>query len=383
MARLCRELSRDAVVLTGWDHLVEAIELHEGEPVTGVTLAIANELDLAFEKGRQHEPYVTIGLHTDEAYAFSTATPADLIAECEAAEGAPGRGARRTSSSISTPQAPARSTPRCCSTSSATSSATTIPAEAPMRYVDYVIGCWWRALRFQQAVAADIAGSVCRGDPGGRRHGRHAARARLRARLRAPEAPVVRRAETIEMGEISAADFIQRKAVGEEEELAGTGLRRRRSPARSRRSRSRKSRACCAGCSAGRARSTRPPEESRLAGPAVSARPACARTPAVRPSPAEPAGRRGRTKAAVTSSPRAHYEAAANAFGQRPLLAPLVDETHLGVVAFGHHRSTGGERSSNTPLSAARSRPPRSRIRGTAAVRVRTRARRRRTPACR
>ena len=73
IALLCSELTREAVVLTGWEHLIEAIELHEGEPVTGVTLAIANELDLAFEKGKLHEPYVTIGLHTDEAYAFSAA----------------------------------------------------------------------------------------------------------------------------------------------------------------------------------------------------------------------------------------------------------------------------------------------------------------------
>ena len=69
------------MVLTGWDHLFEAIELHEGDPVTGVTMATANELDLAFEKGRLHEPYVTIGLHTDEAYMFSEATPAQLIAD--------------------------------------------------------------------------------------------------------------------------------------------------------------------------------------------------------------------------------------------------------------------------------------------------------------
>src|SRR5690606_28788585 len=65
----------------------DAIRMHEGEPVSGVTLAIANELDLAFEKGRLHDPYVMLGLYTDEAFAFSAAAPAALLAECEAEQG--------------------------------------------------------------------------------------------------------------------------------------------------------------------------------------------------------------------------------------------------------------------------------------------------------
>jgi hypothetical protein len=31
------------------------------------------------------------------------------------------------------------------------------PPQAPLRYVEYVLGCWWRALRWQQAVARACA----------------------------------------------------------------------------------------------------------------------------------------------------------------------------------------------------------------------------------
>lgn len=233
IARLCRELSRDAVVLTGWEHLVEAIELHEGEPVTGVTLAIANALDLVFAEGKLHEPYVTIGLHTDEAYAFSSATSADMIAECKSPEGAAwagreedvelyleaaGFGPLNTALLVHEERHFFRDDN---------------PAEAPMAYVDYVIGCWWRALRFQQAVAAEYARL---GLPGAIPV--VAGMVDMRPELAsvhlsdvpvsdAPVAAAEHRAEPVEMGEISAADFIQRKPPEEEEEPTGTSLRRR------------------------------------------------------------------------------------------------------------------------------------------------------------
>jgi hypothetical protein len=228
IADLCRELSRDTAVLTGWDHLVEAIELHEGEPVTGVTLAIANALDLAFEKGKMHEPCVTIGLHSDEAYAFSTATPADLIAECKAADGAAWAGREEDIELYLDAHGFGPLNTALLFHKQRHFFRDASPAEAPMRYVDYVIGCWWRALRFQQAVAAEYAR---RGLPGaipvvaGMVDMRpELASVHVSAVAVEPAAP---RAEAVEMGEIAAADFIQRKAVEEDKELTGTSLRRR------------------------------------------------------------------------------------------------------------------------------------------------------------
>jgi len=228
IAHLCHALPRGAVVLTGWDHLVEAIELHEGEPVTGVTMAIANELDLAFEKGRLHEPYVTIGLHTDEAYMFSEATPAQLIAECRSAEGATWAGREEDIELYLEVEGFGPLNTALLFHKQRHFFRDDNPAQAPMRYVDYVVGCWWRALRFQQAVAAEY---VRLGVPGGIPV--VAGMIEMRPELvsvhttGAPVELTERRAETVEMAEMSAADFIVRKPLEEENEPTGTGLRRR------------------------------------------------------------------------------------------------------------------------------------------------------------
>jgi hypothetical protein len=228
IALLCSELTRDSVVLTGWDHLVEAIELHEGDPVTGVTLAIANALDLAFEKGRLHEPYVTIGLHTDEAYAFSTATAADLLAECRAPAGAAWAGREEDIELYLEAEGFGPLNTALLFHKQRHFFRDDNPASAPLRYVDYVIGCWWRALRFQQAVAAEYARL---GLPGAIPV--VAGMIEMRPELAsvhmagAPTAPLAPRAEAAEMAEISAADFIQRKPFEEEREPTGAALRRR------------------------------------------------------------------------------------------------------------------------------------------------------------
>jgi hypothetical protein len=228
IALLCSELTRETVVLNGWEHLIEAIELHEGEPVSGVTLAIANELDLAFEKGKLHEPYVTIGLHTDDAYPFSTATAADLIGECRMPEGAAWAGREEDIELYLEAEGFGPLNTALLFHKQRHFFRDDSPATAPMRYVDYVIGCWWRALRFQQAVASEYARL---GLPGAIPvvAGMIEMRPDLASvnKKKKPEAAAPRRADTVEMAEISAADFIQRKPLEDELELTGTGLRRR------------------------------------------------------------------------------------------------------------------------------------------------------------
>jgi hypothetical protein len=226
IARLCRELRREDVALTGWDELAEGIAQHEGEPVAAVTLAIANELDLAFEKGQLHEPYVMLGLYTDEAFAFSAATAEQLLAECRAEIpawagydedvelylGVEGLGPLNTALLFHKQRHFFRDDN---------------PAQAPLRYVDYVLGCWWRALRFQQAVATEYARRPLPGAIPA-----IAGMVEMRPEVvaihtAAAPAAAERRAGATEMGEMSAADFIQRKPLEEVEELTGAGLRRR------------------------------------------------------------------------------------------------------------------------------------------------------------
>ena len=84
LAQICADTPRETVILNGWPELVEAIASYEGDPVTGVTIGMGNEPDLAFEKDRLHAPFVTLGLYCDGDFAFSSASRAELLAECQA-----------------------------------------------------------------------------------------------------------------------------------------------------------------------------------------------------------------------------------------------------------------------------------------------------------
>lgn len=228
IARLCRDLPRDAVVLDGWEDLADAIETFEGEPVTGVTLAIANELDLAFEKGRPHEPYIMLGLYTDEAFVFSGASPDRLLAECRAEQGPAWAGLDEDIEIYLAVEGLAALNTALLFHKQRHFFRDGSPAQAPLRYVDYVVGCWWRALRFQQAVAAEY---VRHGLPGGIPV--VAGMVEMRPELisvhgaGAPLAATERRAETPAVAAMSAANFIQRKPLEEVEERTGSDLRRR------------------------------------------------------------------------------------------------------------------------------------------------------------
>ncbi len=83
LARLCKATSADDVLLSGWDDLLPILEEWEGPPVTAITLGLTNQRDLVFEGGQAGEPDLLLGLYSDEAFSFSDATKADLLAECD------------------------------------------------------------------------------------------------------------------------------------------------------------------------------------------------------------------------------------------------------------------------------------------------------------
>lgn len=227
LGRLALETRPEGVVLSGWEELAEAIAFHEGEPITGVTLAVANEADRAFEKGQVHHPYMMLGIYSDDPYRFSSAEPDDLLAQCR--EDVPAwagydedievyldiEGLDRLNTALLHHKQ--RHFFRDGN-----------PDKAPLRYVEYVLGCWWRALLFHQAVATECA---IHGLPGGIPvitgmvemrpgiviiHG-------IGARSQGPE----REAETASMIEVFTADFIARKPAEEVKEFTGSDLRRR------------------------------------------------------------------------------------------------------------------------------------------------------------
>ena len=73
---------RADIVLEGWDDLLPILAEWEGPPVTAITLGLTSPPDLVFEAGQTHEPNLLLGLYSDEAFAFSGASKADLLAEC-------------------------------------------------------------------------------------------------------------------------------------------------------------------------------------------------------------------------------------------------------------------------------------------------------------
>jgi hypothetical protein len=156
LAWTCLELPREAVVLSGWEELGEAIALHEGEPVTGVTIAIANQNDRAFEKGMLHRPYVLLGIYTDEAYAFSKAVHWELLDECHAEQ--PGWAGKEEDIEVHMDiEGLDVLNTRLAHHKHRHFFRDDAPAVAPRPYVEFVLACWWRALRWHQAVATECA----------------------------------------------------------------------------------------------------------------------------------------------------------------------------------------------------------------------------------
>lgn len=156
LAWTCLELPREAVVLSGWEELGEAIALHEGPPVTGVTIAIANDADRDFAKGAVHSPHVRLGLYTDEAFGFSGATPRRLLAECRSHE--PGWSGREEDVEVHMDIEGLDTLNTLLLHHKQRHFFRDATGEpAPLRYVEFVLGCWWRALRWHQAVATECS----------------------------------------------------------------------------------------------------------------------------------------------------------------------------------------------------------------------------------
>ncbi|MFM5949386.1 MAG: hypothetical protein ACKOPM_09170 [Novosphingobium sp.] len=155
MMRLCRQASLDRVEIVGWEELADAVAGHEGGPITGATVAMGNEGDLAFEKGSLHRPYMMLGLYTDEAWDWSSAEPGEALQQCR--EDSPAWAGRDEDleafleieglDELNTALIHHKQRHLIRENDA---------APAPLRYVEFVLGCWWRALRFHQAVAVQL-----------------------------------------------------------------------------------------------------------------------------------------------------------------------------------------------------------------------------------
>jgi len=156
MMDLCRRTTLDRVEITGWAELVEAVALHEGAPVTGATIALGTERDPGSGRETAHRPFMMLGLYTDEAWHWSSARSDEALEQCR--EESPAWAGQDEDieafleieglDAINTALVhhPFRDFIREDGPASL----------APLRYVEFVLGCWWRALRFHQAVALQL-----------------------------------------------------------------------------------------------------------------------------------------------------------------------------------------------------------------------------------
>jgi hypothetical protein len=82
IADMCRSLTADKVKIEGWDDIEEAIVNFEGDPITAVHVVISNEADLVFEdKSLMQEPLLEVVFYTDEYQEFSALSRAELLDE--------------------------------------------------------------------------------------------------------------------------------------------------------------------------------------------------------------------------------------------------------------------------------------------------------------
>lgn len=155
MMQLCRDTSIKTVAIVGWAELADAVSLHEGAPITGATIALGNEYDLAFEKGGLHRPYMMLGLYTDAAWHWSSAEADAALAECRGESPAWAGGDEDIEAFIEIVGLDALNTALVHHKHRHLIREGDV-SPVPLRYVEFVLGCWWRALRFHQAVAVEL-----------------------------------------------------------------------------------------------------------------------------------------------------------------------------------------------------------------------------------
>ena len=159
LARLCKAASAAETVLEGWEDLAPILAEWEGPPISAITLGLTNPPDLVFEPGRTQDPELLLGLFSDEAFPFTRASKADLLAEC-AQELPAWVGAEEdvefhcTLSGLSDLNT---ALIHCKHRHFLRDGRDGVEGRAPGGYVEFVLGSWLLATRFLQAAEQAIS----------------------------------------------------------------------------------------------------------------------------------------------------------------------------------------------------------------------------------
>ena len=159
LARLCKATPAADAVLEGWDDLLPILAEWEGPSITAITLGLTNPPDLVFDAGKTHEPDLLLGLYSDEAFAFSRASTADLLAEC-GKELPAWVGAEEDVEFYCTLSGLAELNTaliNCKRRRFLRDGRDGVEGRAPGGYVEFVLGRWRRATRFLQATEQAVS----------------------------------------------------------------------------------------------------------------------------------------------------------------------------------------------------------------------------------
>lgn len=159
LARLCKSIAAAEVIVDGWDDLLPILEEWEGPEITAVTLGLTNPADLVFEPGKSVEPDLLIGLYSDEAFPFTRSSKTDIVAECMkdmpawigAEEDVEFYCEMRGLAELNTALV------HCKHRYFLRDGRDGVEGRAPGGYVEYVLGCWFLAMRFLQAAERALA----------------------------------------------------------------------------------------------------------------------------------------------------------------------------------------------------------------------------------
>lgn len=81
LAHLCAAAPAPSVAVSGWDDVVEAVEIFEGDPITAIGIILWNEVETAVGKQEAYEPALDLSFYSDASFPFSTASKDEILAE--------------------------------------------------------------------------------------------------------------------------------------------------------------------------------------------------------------------------------------------------------------------------------------------------------------
>jgi hypothetical protein len=159
LARLCKATSADDILVEGWEDLLPILAEWEGPPITAITFGLTNPPDLVFEAGRIHDPDLLFGLYSDESFAFSGTSRADLLAECtkDMPDWIDGEEDVEFYCSLSGLAPLNTALINCKHRHFLRDGRDGVEGRAPGGYVEFILGSWLLATRFLQAAERAIA----------------------------------------------------------------------------------------------------------------------------------------------------------------------------------------------------------------------------------